>query len=445
MAERHIAGDLLERFLRLEAPREESRRVVRHLLRGCPRCTRRVSESCAFGAPGKKGAEGQGRSYDDVFARSLASAKQEERRVALEKLCGWSQWAYLEPLSPQVRLKLVESDPACHTFGFFERLLEAARWYSRREPAEGVDIVRLAIVVVERLDPDVLGEELLADLTASAWGALGNAQRIASDFEGARQAFAKGWRILDSGTGDPAERARLVSLEASYLKDVGEFEAAESRLEEALEIYRKLRDAHGQGRTLFQMGDASGYADPRRGLAYLQQAESLLDPTREPWLEMYLHHDRALFLAESGQPEEALAVLERSRPLIQEHWDDLTQLRRHWVEAKIAFRLGELAQAEAIFGQLWEEFRVRDMDQEVVLVTIELAQVLTLKGELPLAARLAAESYGILEKIGLHGDALTAWRTFRDALSRGALANDLFGRLQDYYRRWWVRPGRFEL
>jgi hypothetical protein len=38
MAEWHIPEELLERFLRLETSKQESRQVVRHLLGGCPRC-----------------------------------------------------------------------------------------------------------------------------------------------------------------------------------------------------------------------------------------------------------------------------------------------------------------------------------------------------------------------------------------------------------------------
>ena len=52
----------------------------------------------------------------------------------------------------------------------------------------------------------------------------------------------------------------------------------------------------------------------------------------------------------------------------------------HWLEARIAYRLGEYAEAESIFAQIWEEFRARNLNQEVVLVTIDLAQVVAAKG-----------------------------------------------------------------
>jgi tetratricopeptide (TPR) repeat protein len=448
MTEWHIPRELLERFLRLEASRQESRQVVRHLLSGCSQCLelahRMTSEIGLFTPLEASRKAGWEQAYAEVFARALAFATEEEQKLALEKLRGWAQWAQLESLNPQFRFTLVESDPRFHTYGLYDRLLEASRWYRRTEPAEAVDIVRLAIVVAERLDPATLGEERVADLKAAAWAALGNAKRIAEDFEGARRAFNEAWRILESGTGDPMEEAHLISLEASYMKDIGEFELAESSLEEALQLYQKADDAHKQGRILLQMGEIIGHVHPERGIGHIQKSLVLLEVSREPRLELCAQQALARFLNDMGRSEEALVVLERARPLYGQCWDDLTQLRMHWLEGRIAFRLGEYPEAESILAQLWEEFRARNLNQEVVLVTIDLARVIAAKGEPGRAAQLAAECYSIMKNWGLHKDALAAWLVFQDALSQGREIAEIFERVGEYYRRHWFLPARFE-
>lgn len=447
-SEWHVPEGLLARFLRTEATREEAQKVVRHLLTGCPSClalsfdvTSKLGLFTALPEGAKAGWE---QAYEQVFVRALAFASEEERRLALEKLRGWARWAEIEPLSPQLRFTTIESDPRFHTFGVYERLLEASRWHRSMEPAEAVDIVRAALMVAERLDPSVLGEERLADLKASAWAELGNAKRIAEDFEGARRAFNEAWQILESGTGSKMEEARLISLEASYMKDVGEFELAESSLAEALQLYRQAREPHEQGRILIQMGEIIGHLDPKRGVDHLQRALALIDRSREPRLDLCAQHALAQFLSDSGQPEEGLAVLERARPLYQQFRDDLTHLRLHWVEGKIAYHLGEHDEAESIFSQIWEEFRVRNLNQEVILVTIDLAQVLTAKGETERAAQLAAECYSIMKNWGLHKDALAAWVVFQEALSKENVWSVFFGRFGEYFRRHWYMPARFE-
>jgi tetratricopeptide (TPR) repeat protein len=292
-----------------------------------------------------------------------------------------------------------------------------------------------------------MGKERVADLQAAAWAALGNTQRVAGDFDAARHAFNEAWKVLEEhGTNDPGERAAILSLEASYMKDIGEFETAEAALEEALELYRTVGDGHLQGRVLLQMGEAIGHVAPDRGITHIQKALALIDASKEPRLDLCAQHSLAGFLSEAGRPEEALAVLDRARPLYRQFPDDLAQLRLHWLEAKIAHRRGDLTQAENIFQQLWEEFRVRDLNQEVVLISIELAEVLTKKGEAARAADLAAGCYSIMRGWGLHKDALAAWIVFQNALNavaEGKTLEDLFGKIEAYFRRHWVKPAAF--
>lgn len=445
MADSHITEDLISRFVRTEVSREEAQQVLRHLLAGCSQCSdkaRRAAEDLGILAlPAQRGRE---QSYEMVFQRAFYFTDQQERQLAEERLQGWAQWAAIEPLAPEVRIATVKADWAFHTFGLYDRLLEASRWAMRSEPAEAVDIVQLAILVAEHLDPTKLGRERIADLRAHAWAQLGNTQRIASNFDGARSAFNEAWRILeDEGTNEAIDRASILVLEASYMKDVGEFELAESALQDALEVHRRHGDPHQQGRILLKMGDAIGYIKPEQALIYLKKALSLIDVAREPRLELCALHDFSWFLADTGKPEEALAILERARPLYHQFPDDFTQLRLHWLEGKIAHGLEKYDEAEHIFAQLWEELRVRNLNQEVVLVSIELAQVLTRKGENARAAELAAQCFSIMMNWGLHNDALAAWIVFQDALTQGAAEGNVFEKIEAYYRRHWVRPARF--
>lgn len=441
MVDGHVGEELLRRFLRAEAAPEEARWVVGHLVSGCPECAelahRLSGELRLWPRSGRAPSDDR---YEEVFDRAFAFASTEERRIALERLRGWGQWAFLEPMPPGERLALVESEPSYHTFGLYDRLLEAGRHAIRVEPAEAVDIVNLAIAVADRLDPERIGRQRVADFRSAARAELGNAKRLAADFPGARQAFNEAWRILEQeGSNEPVERARLFSLEASYLNDLGEFETAESVLEEAGSLYRQAGDLHLQGRTLFKMGDIIGHIDPERGLAHIQKALPLLDPQREPRIELCAWHDCAWYLNDSGHPDEALAVLEQARPLYAQFSDSYTQLRLHWLEGRIASNLGDLVEAESVFQQLWEEFRARDLRHELVLVSIDLAEVLVKKGETNRAAELAEECYPIFEAWGLHRYALAAWLFFQHALAEHQVEG-VFRRIRVYYRRHWANP-----
>ena len=126
-------------------------------------------------------------------------------------------------------------------------------------------------------------------------------------------------------------------------------------------------------------------------------------------LDLCAQHDLACFLNDCGRPEEALAVLDRARPLYKQFPDNWTQLRLHWLEGRIARNLGELTEAGDIYKQLWEEFQARDLHHELVLLSIDLAELLVFKGESDRAADLVEQCYPILKTWGLHSYALAAW------------------------------------
>jgi tetratricopeptide (TPR) repeat protein len=436
-AEWHIPEDWLRRFWRNAATREEARRMVRHLLQGCTRCTALSQRLTAEGAAAAD--------YDRLFEDVALFGSQAAARTAVERIHGWAQWANIEELPPAEREARVREDAGFHTQGFYKRLLDASRWRGQAEPAEAVDIVRLAILVAEQIDPGrVGGKEAKTDLQAAAWAILGNACRLASDFDGARAAIDEAWRLNAQGAGDPLERAQIISFEASWVVDMGEFEKAEAMLEEALLIHRSAGHIHQQGRILLQMGVAIGYIHPERGVARIEDALTLFDAAKEPRLELCAQHALAYCLSVAGRPRQALAVLDRARPLYKQFPDDYAQLRLHWLEGLIARQLGHLAQAASIFRQMWEEFRVRDLNHEVVLVSLDLAEAYVAAGEVEDAARMVGEVYPILVRWGLHRDALSAWLLLQNALELRQ-TEGLFAALQEYFRRHRVRPGAFDV
>ncbi len=431
----HVSEELLRGFIAGASSKEEGQRIVRHLVRGCERCARMMASTWLG-----EGAEEA--DYEAAFAEAFKFATEMEEQLAIERLRGWAQWSALEPLFPAARIAVVRSQPAYHTFGLYERLLEAAQWYSRRDPAEAADIAMLALVVAEHI-PTLEGAAR-ADLRATTWAHVANMRRLASDFEGAREAINGAWRIFEEeGSGDPSDRALIISLEASYLDDVGEFEVAESHLETALNLYKSLGDLHLQGRTLIQMGDIIGHVDPARGIRRIMRGLELITPAKEPRLELCAKHDLAWYTCELGRPDEALAFLDRARPLYALHQDSYTQLRLHWLEGKIAFARGEVDEAQNVFARLWDEFHARDLHQEMVLVAIDFAEVLAMKGEIEGAATLVREVHTIMANWKLHRYALAAWLYFERLLTEGRWSH-VFAKLRIYYRRHWNRAEAFE-
>src|SRR5580693_140096 len=188
----HISADLFRRFLRKEGTRTENRRLVRHLLGECTFCSAlasRLMDEEGFWFP--KRAQGLSPDdYDRAFTAAVEFGQEVMQRAAVLRLRGWGQWASIAALLPEERSALALNDPGFQHWGFYRALLDAARWLRWNDPREAVEVLTLAVAVATRLDPETVGgEEAATDLQAMGWAVLGNARRLVSDLEGAREAL----------------------------------------------------------------------------------------------------------------------------------------------------------------------------------------------------------------------------------------------------------------
>jgi tetratricopeptide (TPR) repeat protein len=444
MAERHVSADLFRRFLDGKVAKQEAKRIVRHLIHGCEDClalSSRIVAEAGYWFP-KRGLVSEAE-YEDAFASAFRFATAEERRAALARVRGWGQWAPLERFLPEERLQTVLAEKHFHHWGFYRALLDAARRYSRTDPREAVNIVSLAMTVAELLDAATIGgPQALGDLRAMASGNMGNVKRLAGDLDGAREALNNAWALLEEGSGDPLERAHLLSLDASYARTVGEFEMAESILRDALHIYRSAGDLHMQGRILIQMGDAIGYINPARGIEYIEEALGLVNTSREPRLELCAQHDLAFFLTDAGRPEEALAVFDRARPLYKQFPDDWAQLRQTWMEGKIARGFNHLEEASQIYRQVWEVLRDRELTYDLLMVSLDLAECYVASGHYATAARFAAEVYEVMRGSQVNHYTMAAWLVLRNAIELHE-ATDILKQVRRHYLRHFMKPAEF--
>lgn len=446
----HLSAELFRRFLDQLVSRSERRAVIRHLISQCPQCLGLVSRIVAEGGYwfGKEVAAGlvEGDRLLVTLEAAAAFADRAAGRLAFERLLGWAHWSDLEPLLPNERLPAVVMQKDWHHWGLFRALLDAARSYSSRDPQEAADIAQLAVDAVELLDPKAVGGEAAAkDMRALAWMVLADCRRLAGDLIGARGAIAEAWKWNEEGAGDPLDKAAIYCADAAYAATMGELETAESILEKALTLYLAVGDAHLQGRTLVQMAKTVGYLDPEKGLAHIGRALELMNPVREPRVGLCAQHHLAWFLSGVGRPRDALGVLERARPLYDEFPDDFAQLRLHWLQGRVAHSLGQFAEAASILRQVREEFCMRDLRRDFLMVSIDLAEAGVAAGEMATALRFLAETAPIMAGWNLHRNALAAWLTFQEtleerrALGAAALA-PLFDNLRRYYSRYWYVP-----
>ena len=447
----HLTEATVEKLLRRQLAGEERDEAVRHLLSQCPECmelAHRVAERFGMaylaGRFRKPKPHTEPKRDDPVFEKLKGLGADVRAKLINERLVAVGQWASLEKHPQARRLAIIAADPAMHTWGLYDRLLDAAREIVPAFPEKGVEIALLALAVADELDPQQYGEARIVDFQAAATAVLGNSKRIAEDFEGSRTDLECALAMLQEGTGDPLERANVLSLQGSWHVDLGFFEAGENLFEQAIKIYEEAGEMHLIGRTLISKATAVGYLDPDRAVSILDEATDYINSITEPLLELCMRHSLAVFLNDAGRTQEAIGVLEDSRGLYKQFPNRLYQLRLRWLEGRLNRSLQHLREAEETFERVAADFLERGLSQEYLLCSIDLAEVVYAQGDRTRTLQICTSLHRALESRHMHSEGLSVMILFVKAIREDTVQQQAFLDLARYMRKAWYLPQGIE-
>lgn len=439
MTEWHPDRETLERFLEDELPEEQSRTLQRHLVT-CSGCERSLIEILPVLPDGVDDA-----GYRDLVRQVLREARQvgEERRalLALEREKAGRLWREVRDLSHDARQERVWEDPRFQTWGFFELLVDRARWTVLEEPHRAEEMLRLALDVAEHLDPDRYGPGSVDSAKARAWASLGNALRVLSDFRQAEQSFRQAEVHLASGWLDPLDEALLLEYKASLRRAQRRFDEALQLLNVAIALYREVNEPHGHGRALMGKGLVLRYSgDSAAASACFRESLFLLDGQEEPRLIALSQSNLIGCLLDSGRAREAAALIPESIKLIEQVGNHCDILRLRWMAGTAAVTLGQTAEAERIFLELIDDYTRDRLAYEVALVSLELSAVYARQGRSADVKRLAAEMLPIFQSCEVHREALAALIVFQKAAEMEQLSLGLVEEVATFLQRVQTNP-----
>jgi tetratricopeptide (TPR) repeat protein len=435
MTDDHPTPEMLDRLLAGTAADPESRWAVAHLVGHCEVCTRYLRAALDE----MDAADGSAR-YDALFTGVLDRSASGLATIRAELLEATTLWGKIEHTPPARRRDLIVGDARYHTWAVAERFLDAAAEFHWQDTPSGLEACRLALVIAERLPPAAYPEGLNHDLRARALAGLADALRLDRQMDDARATLRQAWEALDDGTGDPLERAALMRVEAGLELAAGDHDRAAALLRPAAGIYRLYGDRHQEGRTLQRLARVIGHEDPAQGVALAERALALIEPGRDPLLDLAALHVLIWSLNDCGMPAQAFDLLERWRPLYLQCRETEPQLMLSWLEARICRRLGLLEVAERRLVAVWHDFHQAAFPQELTLVSLDLAETYIARGKTRHAIRLLKTFHGILGTWRMHPEGMAAWLLLVDAVAgEASQAQTLTRETALYFRQAW--PG----
>jgi tetratricopeptide (TPR) repeat protein len=452
VVERHPSDEGLALFMRGALPRDEAREVVRHLLSGCVACRKTTGawwpneltrgRGPARVVPFDERERAAAHDYQPIFSRVARTLAERERDFAAERRATPDLHSELLALPHTARLERIATDARFSSWALVESLLDESREHASGQPADAVALAELATGVAERLDEARYSAAAVHDLRSRAWGQLGSALRIQNRLWEAQKALDTARQYLERGSGDPAERCRLLVLQAALYGELKRFDEAFALLDRVINLAERCGEDHLRGSALIRKARLAAQRDDQEtAVELLRQGVALIDPDEDPRLVLVAGHNLVHMLADTGRYREARERLDETRALHLQFGGRIDHVRFRWLEAKVYQGLGWLEQAAAHYEEVRRSFIDEGLGYDVALVSLELATVYSQEGKHAEVRRLADEVLPLFSSQKAHQEALAALIFFRDAARKEAATVPLIREVADYLRRWRSNPG----
>lgn len=432
MAE-HPTLDELQDFLLGRASSANARKVVAHLLRGCPSCEAELTpevEAMLGNAPIEDGYHG---AYDEALDRAIAAWRWHGPGAAEARARSREALARVEAGGIE---ELSEARSELKGIAAFEALLERSWALRHDDPSRMLELAHFATLVADRLSPEVYDCKRLADLKCRAWAALGNAFRVADDLDSAEWALGRAAELHLLGTRDEVLAARLLELQASLCGAQRRFPAAQEALDAVCALHRRRGDNHLVGRTLIKKGLYTGYAnDPERAVRLLVDGLALIDRERDPQLALSAIHNIAWFLMDLGRFRQARNLVWENRWRYHEHGGHIDRLKLRWLQGLIDKGLGKLASAEEALKEARKGFGDAGMRYHAALTGLDLASIF-LRRKRPAEARdVVLEATAVFIDLRIQREALGAVLMLKSVFEAGVEARAILDDAIHFLRR----------
>jgi hypothetical protein len=402
--ETHPSREVLRLLVQGTAPAAEVRDAVRHLLQGCPGCSREVEQA-------RRTENLAPASYDDAIQRlrrKIADGGLEALRAPESPRALYAELLAHEAVEG---LAQIHSTRRYASLALCELLLQKSRDLGISDPARARKAAELAVRVAEQLDMEIYGAPVVQDLRAVAWAYLAESRRVQAEVGLAASAMEKAEQILEDGSGDPLAQAELLTLKASLAGYCGRFEESLGLLNRAAAIYRHLGDRHLVGRTLLKKGTILGNAGQHpAALRLIRRSIDLIDPAREPRLIVCATHNLIWFLHESGREGEVTACLDGARRLYEKAGDRRHLNRLRWLEGKLAAGSRE---AEGALIDAREGLAREGLAYEAALAAMDLAVLYVQEKREADMRRLADQIYPLFRSDDMYRETTTALLSFQ--------------------------------
>lgn len=430
----HPSADELLALVRGRLAPQRGGEILRHLYGGCETCLAAAPAGLVFGLgiqrePTAREEAATEAAIDRAFAIALREdrrhRRQQDQRKKAVKILLEAGVKGPEKLSKSMK----QGDK-------IEALLEAS-WSLRHEDIRMmIFFARLALECAEQLDARKYGGKEVLDFQCRAQAELGNAYRASDQLANAEAALGHARRLFELGSRNQELENHLLNLEASLDGDCRRFRAACLKLDKIAQNYRRNGDSHSVGRALIRRAVyVANSGNPDEALHILQESLSLIDKDRDPSVAYAARHNQITFLVECRRFDEAEKRLFLLRPLQRYSGGRINRLRFRWEEGRIDAGLERTERAEGILREVAEGFSEINRAYDSALASLDLAAVLLAQRNAREATEVVTAAYSTFSGLRIEREGLVAVLMLRTACEMRVATRGLTEKIASYLRR----------
>jgi tetratricopeptide (TPR) repeat protein len=261
------------------------------------------------------------------------------------------------------------------------------------------------------------------------------ARIVASDLLGADEAMGRAETLLQQGTGDPLQEARLFEMETNLRCAQRRFPEALSASKRAEARYALIEDRHKVGSVLIERAAVlTKMDDHAQTEALLLRSLELLDAQRDERLPLMVKAQLALSFNAVGRFTEARQMLSGLAAAFAHLGDNLSTLRVHWLEANAAAGLQESLRAEALLCEVRSGFTTAEIPYDVALVSLDLAVLYLEQGRIEEVKAIARDIASVFLALQIRRETYAAALLFQRAVETETVTLVLAKRFAQYLR-----------
>ena len=445
----HPSRDVLSALVRGRLSVKEIRALKPHLGRPCLECIgimEIIRQDLHEDRPGVRSLDPEeDAAYDAAIRKAFREARKAHRARQREQMEAARAAGILtqeEGLKASLKLPRKMREIAS-----LEALL-AKSWSLRHEsPSEMVQFAMLAVQRAKQLDPGRHDIEKVMDLRGRAYAELGNAYRVLDQHDLAEQNLDRARQVLDLGSGDESLQTRLLDLEASLAADRRRFDLAAYYLLKVIEFHQRNGDRHLEGRAMISRGLYVGYSgDPKEAIRILQEGLALIDKQREPRLVYSALHNLLLFIVELGDYRAAKKFRLRNIEILSRDEGRTNAIGLRWIIGRIDAGLEIQGSAEVAFREVMHAYEEISRPYLASITALDLAAVLIAQERLQEAKELAFAAAKVFQSLRIEREGLAAVIALCTAFKVERVDREWVEDVADFLRRLERDPNaKFEL